>query len=77
MSWSGSAAGRAPTAVLGDETVRIETPAGFQTGLRPGVDQAVHRLTSTGGERPFLTMPPQATADDVAQPAAETQARSP
>ena len=67
-SWEGA------DRILGDQTVRIETPAGFQT-VYDLVDQAVQRLTSTGARVAFLTMPPQATADDVAQPAADTQAR--
>jgi hypothetical protein len=54
--------------------VRIESASGFQT-IYDLVDQAVQRLTSTGARVAFLTMPPQASADDVADPSAEVQAR--
>jgi hypothetical protein len=67
-SWEGS------DRILGDQTVRIESASGFQT-IYDLVDQAVQRLTSTGARVAFLTMPPQASADDVADPSAEVQAR--
>ncbi|HZP28662.1 MAG TPA: acyltransferase family protein [Acidimicrobiia bacterium] len=60
--------------ILGDKTVRIESPDGFQT-VYDLVDQAVQRLTSTGARVAFLTMPPQTSADDVAHPSTELQRR--
>ena len=60
--------------LVGDQIVRLETPSGFQA-VYDLVDQAVQRLTSTGARVAFLTMPPQATADDVPQTAPDTQAR--
>ena len=60
--------------IIGDQTIRLESPSGFQT-IYDLVDQAVQRLTSTGARIAFLTMPPLVSADEVAQPSADTQYR--
>ncbi len=67
-SWEGA------DRIVDGQTVRIESAAGFQK-IYDLVDQAVQRLTATGARVAFLTMPPQASGSDVADPSAEVQTR--